>query len=274
MAGRPYCCRLESTGSRLGQDHDWPHASFLKAFADLGFTPPEVFFWSSFLIEMLGGICIILGLFTRFFAAAAAIEMLCIAVTYWSSGNGFGWMKRGYEYVLLWGLVCFAIALRGGSPYSIDRKIGRQTFEYCVTKARNSITVGRRIVAPWPFGAVSLKPSSLRVRPTSPAHAAGLFCWGGPLSPQWRSSMSSPCGSFSLILTGWQIVPRISNAPSAEPNIWLFLAIINRLRGQSALNAERCYQRWRRGGTFITRLCQLEGRLPVGADDLSPPSHR
>ena len=39
------------------------------------------------------------GLFTRFFAAAAAIEMLFITITYW--GNGFGWMRRGYEYVLL-----------------------------------------------------------------------------------------------------------------------------------------------------------------------------
>jgi len=25
---------------------------------------------------------------------------------------------------LLWGLVCFAIALRGGGPYSVDRRIG------------------------------------------------------------------------------------------------------------------------------------------------------
>ena len=112
--------------------HGWgkilvgPTPGFLKAFADLGYTPPEFFFWSSFLIEMLGGICIILGLFTRFFAAAGAIEMLCIAVTYWWSGNGFGWMKRGYEYALLWGLVCFAIALRGGGPYSLDRKLGRE----------------------------------------------------------------------------------------------------------------------------------------------------
>jgi putative oxidoreductase len=112
--------------------HGWgkimigPTDAFLKGFADLGFTPPAFFFWSSFLIEMLGGICIILGLFTRFFAAAAAIEMLCIFVTYWSSGNGFGWMKRGYEYVLLWGLVSFAIALRGGGPYSLDRKLGRE----------------------------------------------------------------------------------------------------------------------------------------------------
>jgi putative oxidoreductase len=103
-----------------------PTDAFLKAYADLGFVPPGFFWWSSFLIEMLGGVCIILGLFTRFFAAAAAIEMLCIFVVYWSAGNGFGWMKRGYEYVLLWGLISFAIALRGGGPYSLDRRIGKE----------------------------------------------------------------------------------------------------------------------------------------------------
>jgi len=101
-----------------------PTDAFLKGFADLGFVPPAFFYWSSFVIEMLGGICIMLGLFTRLVAAAAAIEMLCIFVVYW--GNGFGWLKRGYEYVLLWGLVAFAIALRGGGPYSLDRKLGRE----------------------------------------------------------------------------------------------------------------------------------------------------
>jgi putative oxidoreductase len=101
-----------------------PTDAYLKAFSDLGFIPPIFFYWSSFLIEMIGGVCIIFGLFTRFFAAAAAIEMLCISVAYW--GNGFGWMKRGYEYALLWGLVSFAIALRGGGPYSLDRKIGSE----------------------------------------------------------------------------------------------------------------------------------------------------
>jgi hypothetical protein len=28
--------------------------------------------------------------------------------------------------VLLWGLVTLAIALRGGGPYSLDRKLGRE----------------------------------------------------------------------------------------------------------------------------------------------------
>jgi putative oxidoreductase len=110
--------------------HGWgkimigPTDAFLKAFADLGFTPPAFWFWSSFLIEMLGGISLILGLFTRFFAVAAAIELLLITVAYWPTG--FSWLKRGYEYTMLWGLLCFAIALRGGGPYSLDRKLGRE----------------------------------------------------------------------------------------------------------------------------------------------------
>ena len=75
-------------------------------------------------IETIGAICIGLGLFTRFFAAAAAVEMLIIFMLYWN--NGFSWLNRGYEFALLWGLVCFAIALRGGGPYSLDRKLGVQ----------------------------------------------------------------------------------------------------------------------------------------------------
>ena len=101
-----------------------PTDAFLKAFADLGFTPPVFWFWSSTTIETLAGISLILGLFTRFFAAAAAIEMQIITIAYW--GNGFGWLHRGYEYTLLWGLLCLAIALRGGGPYSLDRKLGRE----------------------------------------------------------------------------------------------------------------------------------------------------
>ena len=40
--------------------------------------------------------------------------------------NGFSWLNRGYEFVMLWGLVSLAIWWRGGGPYSIDRKIGKE----------------------------------------------------------------------------------------------------------------------------------------------------
>jgi len=101
-----------------------PSPGFLKAFADLGFTPPELWFWTAFCTEGLAAIALILGLFTRFFAAAAAIELLVITAVYWHSG--FSWLNRGYEYTMLWGWICFAIALRGGGPYSLDRKLGRE----------------------------------------------------------------------------------------------------------------------------------------------------
>jgi putative oxidoreductase len=75
--------------------------------------------------ELIGGACLALGLFTRVFAAMAAIEMAVLTFyIYW--GNGFNWLSRGYEYTLLWGLVLFAIALRGGGPWSLDRRLGRE----------------------------------------------------------------------------------------------------------------------------------------------------
>ena len=80
--------------------------------------------WGGLAIEFVGGIALILGLFTRFWAAAAAIELAIITMIYWKTG--FSWLNRGYEYTLLWGFVCFAIALRGGGPYSVDRVIGKE----------------------------------------------------------------------------------------------------------------------------------------------------
>ena len=76
-------------------------------------------------IEFVGGICITVGLFTRFFAAAVAIEMAYLTfVQYWP--KGYGWRTDGYEYVMMWGTLALAIALRGGGPYSVDRVLGRE----------------------------------------------------------------------------------------------------------------------------------------------------
>ena len=86
-----------------------------------GFVPGNFFAYAAIFFETVGATCIILGLFTRFFAAALAIEMACIT---------FGYMlPQGYlrmEPTLIWGIVFFAIALRGGGPYSLDRKIGKE----------------------------------------------------------------------------------------------------------------------------------------------------
>jgi len=92
-------------------------------YVKLGYHQPALIVAILLVIEFFGGVAIALGLFTRFFAAAAAIEMAELTFDIYLS-NGFGWRNSGYEYVLMWGLLCFAIALRGGGPYSLDRKIG------------------------------------------------------------------------------------------------------------------------------------------------------
>jgi len=95
------------------------------SMARRGIEPALPAAYAVFAVETIGALLIIFGLFTRFAAAAAAIMFAVIAfVAHWP--NGFGWNspRGGWEYPLFWGLILFAIALRGGGPYSLDRKIG------------------------------------------------------------------------------------------------------------------------------------------------------
>jgi putative oxidoreductase len=93
------------------------------ALARRGIEPALPFAWIVFAIETVGALLIVLGLFTRLAAAAAAIQFAVITFfAHWS--NGFAWSSGGWEYPLFWGLILFAIALRGGGPYSLDRKLG------------------------------------------------------------------------------------------------------------------------------------------------------
>ena len=109
--------------------HGWPklmmgiNATAQMALVKRGIAPAEPLAVVLITLETLGGLCVALGLFTRFWAAAITIEM---AVIVYHHLPKFGWGERGYEYPLFWGLVMFAIALRGGGPYSLDRVIGRE----------------------------------------------------------------------------------------------------------------------------------------------------
>jgi putative oxidoreductase len=90
-----------------------------------GLQPAILFAYAAMFLESVGGVCIIVGLFTRVVAAALAIEML-IALIFVHLPKGYPAGGGGYEYVLLIGAVCFAIAIRGGGPYSVDAKIGKE----------------------------------------------------------------------------------------------------------------------------------------------------
>jgi putative oxidoreductase len=94
-------------------------------FSKYGLEPSIVFAYTAMFLESVGGVCLIIGLFTRFFAAALAIEM-GIAFLFAHLPKGYAAGAGGFEYVLLIGVALLAIAMRGGGPYSVDAKIGKE----------------------------------------------------------------------------------------------------------------------------------------------------
>lgn len=102
-------------------------AAFAAGLAHRGFEPSMLFAYVVFFNETVGAICLILGLFTRIVAPMIAIEFTVITfVAHFPNGFGFSNPKGGWEYPLMWGLLVFAISLRGGGPYSLDRPLGKE----------------------------------------------------------------------------------------------------------------------------------------------------
>ncbi|MDX2259653.1 MAG: DoxX family protein [Hyphomicrobiaceae bacterium] len=89
----------------------------------LGLYPGLVFAGLAGATEFFGGLLLAAGLLTRP-AAAAIVALMAYAAFAVHLGNGFFWTSGGLEYPLLWGLVALAIAIRGGGPLSLDRKLG------------------------------------------------------------------------------------------------------------------------------------------------------
>ncbi len=90
-------------------------------------VPLAYFVW---FLETVGAVCIMLGLFTRVFAAMIFVQFVVIVFfAHWGDGlTGFPWNRPtgGWEYPAFWGLIILAIFIRGGGPYSLDRKLGRE----------------------------------------------------------------------------------------------------------------------------------------------------
>ncbi len=97
------------------------------SLARRGIEPSIPLAYAVFFLETVGAVCIILGLFTRFFAVAVGIQLLIVVfIAHWPMGFGWNRPGGGFEYPLFWGFIILAIGLRGGGPYSLDRKLGRE----------------------------------------------------------------------------------------------------------------------------------------------------
>lgn len=130
ISGLPYLLIRIAPAAILFTMHGWVKLNagitpVIGSMTRYGMYPTSVTAWIVMLNETVGAVCVALGLFTRFFAAAIAIEMGVLAL-YVHAPWGPAYNRTTYELVLTWGLIFLAIALRGGGPYSLDRKLGRE----------------------------------------------------------------------------------------------------------------------------------------------------
>jgi len=90
-----------------------------------GLPFPTALAAATFFVESVGALCLAIGLFTRLAALLIWIEMTVI-ITDFQWKFGYFWTDRGYEYALLWWLLCIAIFFRGGGALSVDRLVGKE----------------------------------------------------------------------------------------------------------------------------------------------------
>jgi len=102
-----------------------PIAKFAPNIAAKGMPFPEALAYLTYFAESVAAACLAIGLFTRIAAAIVGIEMIVIVILFqWQFG--YFWTNRGYEFALLWVILCIAIFFKGGGRYSVDRLIGRE----------------------------------------------------------------------------------------------------------------------------------------------------
>ena len=109
--------------------HGWPKL-FVNPAASAAFLEQSGYrpgmFWAITLgiTEVLGGLCLALGLFTRV-ACVPLLIFLLTAITYhWQFG--FLWNNRGIEYPLFWAIIVLHFLVNGGGRYSVDARLPRE----------------------------------------------------------------------------------------------------------------------------------------------------
>jgi putative oxidoreductase len=111
--------------------HGWPKlmagpaAVAAGAMTRRGIEPAYAVACIAIFLELVGAACIILGLLTRPFALLLIIEFVIITYSHLTMG-GWGVGGGGAEFAFLWLIVFVYILVRGGGPYSVDAKLGKE----------------------------------------------------------------------------------------------------------------------------------------------------
>lgn len=91
--------------------------------ASLGIPAASLFAVLLIIGEVVGGLALILGVATRFWAGVGVIISLVALFTVHLS-KGFLISNGGYEFIILIGAVMLSLVVMGAGKYSVDAKIG------------------------------------------------------------------------------------------------------------------------------------------------------
>jgi len=95
-------------------------AAMIAYQARAGILFPEIATWYLILAHGLGGIFLVLGIFTRW-AALANVPVMLGAIVFVHGNKGFWVTDGGYEYVLVLLVATVAAAMIGGGALSLRR---------------------------------------------------------------------------------------------------------------------------------------------------------
>jgi putative oxidoreductase len=101
------------------------HAGLVGYFAKLGLEPAGLWAYLVPLNETVGALLITVGLLTRPAAVIMIVEFIVLILVV-HVPRGYGMAVNGVEFPLFWLMALVAVLLRGGGPFSVDRKIGKE----------------------------------------------------------------------------------------------------------------------------------------------------
>jgi len=112
---------------------DWIAHAFLKIYRGMhtheallaknGITP--LLAWPTFGIEVIGGVAIMLGWYTRQWATFLLIFLGVVVWIKWPVGWGYSSPGGGWEYPLFWLVAQAALALAGSGAFALQTNLSR-----------------------------------------------------------------------------------------------------------------------------------------------------
>jgi putative oxidoreductase len=106
--------------------NEWTIAGTQASFAKMGVPAAEIAAPAVAVLELGGGIALILGILTRIAALLLALDMLGALFLVHASAGVFA-ATGGYELVLLLAAAALAVALTGAGRISVDRALFGRT---------------------------------------------------------------------------------------------------------------------------------------------------